>query len=218
MTAQPRPHHHPCCNTMLRYAAGTLSPAMHLFIATHLTFCPSCRLELQTYESEAGLGLENLPPEELDVSCLNNLLTKIDERGPISCIDVTIPITESQTYRYPEPLQPVVGTFGERIRWESASGHQRWAFPESIASRSVIYKISDHQNIAQIGFDKNALVLLLSGGIDNQATHYQSGDVIRSKLAVGTAAGETLCLVIMPTPSDKPNWFQCFMSLFERHK
>lgn len=203
---------------MLRYAAGTLSPAMHLFVATHLTFCPRCRQELQAYESQAGLGLENLPPEELDVSCLNYLLSKIDESGPISCIDVTIPITSQQAYRYPEPLQPVVGALGERIRWESSNGYRWWAVPESIASRAIVYKINSQQDVAQIGFDKNALVLVLSGGIENSVMQFHGGDIVKSKNTVGITSGETLCLVIIPQKSDKPNWFQCLMSLFDKHK
>lgn len=218
MTAQHNPQHHPCCNTMLRYAAGTLSPAMHLFVATHLTFCPSCRLELQAYETQAGLGLENLPPEELDVSCLNNLLTKIDESGPVSCIDVTIPIASPATYRYPEPLQHIVGLLGERIRWESANGHRWWAIPENQASRTVIYKINDKQNVSDIKFDRNVLVMVLSGGIENNTAHYHSGDIIKSKLTVGSAHGETLCLVIIPAQSDKPNWLQRLMSFFDKQK
>ena len=218
MTAQHHPHHHPCCNTMLRYAAGTLSPAMHLFVATHLTFCPHCRQELQTYESEAGLGLESLPPEELDVGCLNNLLSKIDESGPIACIDVTIPITSPQAYRYPEPLQPIVGNLGERIRWESSHGYRWWAIPETIASRVVVYKISNNQDMKNISLDKHALVMILSGDIENNVQHFHSGDIIKSKSITGTTSAETLCLVITPAQSDKPNWLQCLSSLFDTHK
>ncbi len=212
MTAQPRPKHHPCCNTLLRYAAGTLSPAMHMFVATHLTFCPQCRQELQTYESEAGLGLENLPPEQLDVSCLQNLLTKIDESGPIACIDVTIPITSPQAYRYPEPLQTVAGATGERIRWESSNGYRWWAIPENIASQTQIYKINHHQNVAQVSFGKQAVIMILDGMIETDKVHYHRGDIIKSNVMNGLTSGETICLVITPAKSDKPNWLQCLLS------
>jgi putative transcriptional regulator len=216
MTAQSRPNHHPCCNTLLRHAAGTLSPAMHLLIATHLTYCPQCRQELQAYESQAGLGLELLPPEELDVSCLNNLLTKIDESGPIACIDVTIPIHIVHTYRYPEPLQPFVGITGEHIRWEQSQGHSHWAIR---AARSKIIKIEAAQNVAAAWFEKGAMVLILNGGFQDKRHIYHAGDIVWSRIAShATTTADTLCLIIKPEKNDKPNWLQCLMSFISGDK
>lgn len=207
MTAQAHPHHHPCCNTLLRYAAGTLSPTMHMFIASHLTYCPQCRQELQTYESAAGLGLEALPPEELDVGCLQNLLSKIDEHGPISCIDVTIPINVTTAFNYPEPLQQFAGITGERIRWETHGGISHWSFANERTTH--LYKIAPRQSLESITFDKGAILLVLNGGFDA----YQRGDIMTAPSTHhAKATTETLCLVITPAKSDKPNWFQCMMS------
>lgn len=207
MTAQSHPNHHPCCNTLLRYAAGTLSPTMHMFVASHLAYCPQCRQELQAYESQAGLGLEALPPEELDVGCLKNLLSKIDEHGPIACIDVTIPIKSAAAFYYPEPLQPFAGVTGERIRWQTHGAISSWSMPGE--ATTLIYKIGAHQSLTNIGFAKDAILLILNGGFDD----YQRGDIVKSKSAVNTTTtGETLFLVITPAPSDKPSWFQCLMS------
>ncbi len=207
MTAQSHPHHHPCCNTLLRYAAGTLSPTMHMFVASHLSYCPQCRQELQAYESQAGLGLESLPPEELDVGCLQNLLSKIDEHGPIACIDVTIPIKQANAFHYPEPLQPFAGVTGERIRWETSGMISSWSMPGE--RTTMIYKISARQSLASIVFDKDAILLILNGGLDD----YQRGDIVKPKSAArATTTSETLFLVITPAPSDKPSLLQCLMS------
>ncbi len=207
MTAQAHPNHHPCCNTLLRYAAGTLSPTMHMFIASHLAYCPQCRRELQTYESEAGLGLEALPPEELDVGCLQNLLSKIDENGPISCIDVTIPINVTTAFNYPEPLQQFAGITGERIRWQTHGGISHWSFANE--PTTLLYKIAAHQSLENITFDKGAILLILDGDLE----HYQRGDIITPQSTHHEkATTEALCLVITPARSDKPSWFQCLMS------
>ncbi|MDX1922537.1 MAG: hypothetical protein SFW65_05370 [Alphaproteobacteria bacterium] len=207
MTAQSHPNHHPCCNTLLRYAAGTLSPAMHMFVASHLAYCPQCRQELQAYESQAGLGLEALPPEELDVGCLQNLLSKIDEHGPIACIDVTIPIKSASAFHYPEPLQPFAGVTGERIHWKTQGAVSSWTMPGE--ATTLIYKIGARQSLTNIAFAKDAILLILNGGFDD----YQRGDIVKSKSAVNmTTTGETLFLVITPAPSDKPSWFQRLMS------
>jgi putative transcriptional regulator len=219
MTAQIHPNHHPCCNTLLRYAAGTLSPTMHMFMATHLSFCPQCRQELQAYESQAGLGLENLPPEELDVSCLNNLLSKIDESGPIACIDVTIPIDAAPAYRYPEPLQMITGATGDRIRWTLSDGYASWALPPDAASAAFIYKVSAKHTLADIAFDKNAVVLILNGGFDDANHHYHQGDIVKPKQAMRSIThAETLCLVITPAKEDKPTLLQCLMSFISGDK
>lgn len=219
MTAHLHPNHHPCCNTLLRYAAGTLSPAMQMFVATHLTFCLPCRQELQTYESQAGLGLENLPPEELDVSCLDNLLSKIDENGPIACIDVTIPIESTAVYRYPEPLHSVAGIIGERIHWAWRDGYASWELPTHNASHVMLYKISRHQTMHHIAFDHGAILLILNGGFTHLTKQFHRGDIVKSKTALAAITDdETLCLVITPIKSDKPSWWQCLVSFVSGDK
>jgi putative transcriptional regulator len=192
---------------------------MHLLVATHLTYCPQCRQELQAYESQAGLGLEALPPEELDVSCLHNLLTKIDETGPITCIDVTIPIHIAHTYRYPEPLHLFVGVTGEHIRWQTSHGHSHWAIPETRAARSKIIKVAATQNLTAAWFEKGAIILVLNGGFEDDRHAYHAGDFIWScKVSRTITIADTLCLVIVPEKNDKPNWLQCLLSFISGDK
>ncbi len=217
MTAHHHPHYHPCCHTLLRYASGSLSPTMRLFIATHLTLCPGCRQELQTYESQAGLGLESLPPEELDARCLEHLLTKINESEPVACIDVTVPLCESPAYRYPEPLQSIAGLWGETIPWESSNGIQHWILPDTVATRCVLYKISDRQPVRLMNLDEGSMILILYGTIESSATRYECGDIILSNNRTGTTTCETLCLVATPTRHDKPNWLQRLLSFMTGH-
>ncbi|NDE90735.1 MAG: hypothetical protein EB059_06305 [Alphaproteobacteria bacterium] len=208
MTAQSSPHHHPCCNTLLRYAAGSLSPAMHLFVASHLSYCPQCRQELQSYEAQAGLGLEALPPEALDHHCLENLLSKIDETGPPLCIDVTIPLP-APDHHYPDPLLPHVGTMGEQVRWDKQQNYAQWILPTLPSAR--LLKISGGTELHLLSMATSSMLLVLDGDIETSKSHFYHGDIVKTPSTAKTAS-DVVCLVIVPACSDKPNWWQCLLA------
>lgn len=46
--------HHPTDQTLMAYASGSLSQAMELLIATHMTVCPHCRNKVAGFEAMAG--------------------------------------------------------------------------------------------------------------------------------------------------------------------
>jgi len=54
--------HHPSDELLLDYAAGALSGAWSLAVATHLALCPACRRKTARMESLGGAMLENLAP------------------------------------------------------------------------------------------------------------------------------------------------------------
>jgi putative transcriptional regulator len=207
MTASLNPRHHPSCDTLLRYTAGRLSLGMELLIEAHLAFCLHCRHELQTYEAQAGLGLEDLPPEEMEVHCLENLLHKIDEHGPPSCIDVTIPLSDSPDPRWPEALHSYVGKKGEKIEWEKIQGYEvgRLSTPANIAIR--FFSFAPGQEVRP---EAQTMFLLLEGEIKTTRQHYHSGDVLRGEsvyVVQARALTTTLCLCVVPEEQDSPSIF-----------
>jgi putative transcriptional regulator len=215
MTAFQKPNHHPCCNTLFRYAQGSLSPAMHMFITAHLGYCPNCRQELQAYESQAGLGLESLPPEALDSSCLENLLHKIEENGPPACIDVTIPACAIAQHRFPDALRGFVGTSGEHIKWDYTSGYAQWIIPIEIVTSTRLLCLDTKQDMSMIVFEKHSLLLVLDGALETGKKRFGRGDILKAALMqpIGSITnGETLCLVVVPTSRDTPCWFQRLMA------
>ncbi|WP_332308091.1 zf-HC2 domain-containing protein, partial [Elstera litoralis] len=56
------PHFHPPESLLIDYAAGTLPEAISLLVATHLTYCPTCRKEMAALEAVGGAMLDSLPP------------------------------------------------------------------------------------------------------------------------------------------------------------
>jgi putative transcriptional regulator len=74
--------HHPSEPTLAAYAAGTLSEALALVVATHLGQCPACRRSLATLEATGGALLDELPPAPLSAEAFARLLDRLDEPAP----------------------------------------------------------------------------------------------------------------------------------------
>ena len=74
--------HHPPDDTVLRYANGTLPEAPAIVVATHLSFCPDCRVRMHTYEMLGGSVLDEVAPSALSADALSITLAKLDARGP----------------------------------------------------------------------------------------------------------------------------------------
>lgn len=72
--------HHPAQQTLLRYAAGTLGGGPSLVIATHLHFCPACRLEASGYAAACGEMLRTEEPEALSEDALASVLARLDAK------------------------------------------------------------------------------------------------------------------------------------------
>ncbi len=218
MTAFQSPRLHPTCETLMRFASGHLSDAMHLLVESHLAFCPACRQELQSYEAQAGLGLEDLPPEELDAGCLENLMHKIDENGPPVCIDVTLPLPDAGDERFPLALQDVIGKRGEKIHWHvTAAG--RHGHVHGLATPLHFISVpagADARHILEVErFNAHAVVMVLDG----EATQYSRGDVVEVARFIKVpvqVTRETLYVVAGRSESDRPSWLDRIMAFLER--
>jgi anti-sigma factor ChrR (cupin superfamily) len=181
---------------------------MHFLVEAHLAFCPRCRQELQAYEAEAGLGLENLPPEEMDTHCLENLLHKIDEHGPPACIDVTIPARDAPDPRYPENLRVFTGPHGEKIVWREAAGAREWRIPAPDISVRLM-QLAPGQRLGP-DISGAAEILLLDGEVQIASTVFHGGDVLHAMTRSPgfTVRVETLCLCVEAAREDRPNFFE----------
>ena len=63
---------------LLQYAAGRLSYAESLMIASHLALNPSARHKLSVYEKMGGQLIDDLEPSALSHNCLDAVLKSID--------------------------------------------------------------------------------------------------------------------------------------------
>ena len=77
-TVSGAPAHHPAGELLIDYAAGTLSQAESLLIATHLDFCAECRRSADTAVAVGGELLDAVTPLSLPPSAFQRTLQAID--------------------------------------------------------------------------------------------------------------------------------------------
>jgi len=70
--------HHPTDETLLRYAAGTLTAGPALVIAVHLERCHCCRARIADFEAVGGRLLEAVAPAPLAAGALERALERLN--------------------------------------------------------------------------------------------------------------------------------------------
>src|SRR5438445_7129611 len=85
-------NHHPGAETLLRYAAGTLSAGPALVVGVHLETCAVCRARVADFEAIGGrlledtapghLAHEHLTPGHLAADALARALERLDAATP----------------------------------------------------------------------------------------------------------------------------------------
>ena len=75
------PVFHPAEELLLDFATGAASPGEALMIATHLSFCETCRRAVHAAQTVGGLMLGALAPARLPPNMLNRTLTAIESAG-----------------------------------------------------------------------------------------------------------------------------------------
>ena len=67
--------HHATDETLMRYAAGTLTTGPRIVVEAHLADCAACRARVGTYEAVGGALLEQAEPTALSPSALADVLS-----------------------------------------------------------------------------------------------------------------------------------------------
>jgi len=129
-------------NEMLSaYADGSLSDGMSLLVASHLTFCPTCRDKVARLEALGGALMALEDPAEPDPACLSRVMARLDAPEPAD---------EPEGRALPETDVPMPSPVLERLRAER----------EAIRWRFLLPGLSDHR---LEGFDDGEQVTLLRG-------------------------------------------------------
>jgi putative transcriptional regulator len=70
---------HPSDESLLRYAAGSLSAGPSLVIAAHLEVCPACRTQVAQFEGLGGALLAETAREPMRADALGRALEKLNQ-------------------------------------------------------------------------------------------------------------------------------------------
>src|SRR5262249_54101493 len=100
---------------LLAYAAGSMPEPTALLVATHLAYCPHCRLANQGLEAVGGELLDETAPAELAGDALERVLGQLNGRDPVPA-----PRQASDgASETPQPLRDYLGGRPlDRVTWE----------------------------------------------------------------------------------------------------
>ena len=115
--------HHLSDEILVGYAAGTLSEAFNLLVATHISLCDECRAALGAHESIGGAmlaGDDIAPVSDNALDAVLNMITNSTPKDPI----VSQQPTKGNRV-FPSPLQDYVGGDLADVSWRAVGGGVR---------------------------------------------------------------------------------------------
>ena len=197
--------HHPPDDTVLRYANGTLPEAPAIVVATHLSFCPDCRLLMHSYEALGGSMLDEVAPSKLSVDALSSVLAKLDGNGPP-------PATQTQAKAVTPRQQPDLPTgmdwpqplrHYDIPRWRFVLPGVKWtalSFSGPEAGQLLVVHGVPGAKLPSHGHDGTEYTCVLTGSFSDSQGTYRVGDLIEAtedhdhQPIVGSD-GECVCVI-----------------------
>jgi putative transcriptional regulator len=186
-------NHHPSAETLLRYAAGTLSAGPALVVGVHLEKCAVCRTQVADFEAIGGRLLEDtmpgylahghLTPGHLAADALARSLERLDaattlpRREPAAAprraelgiaLPASLPRCEIGSWRW----------LGAGFRWSKVT------IPESPEAKVVFLKGRAGLRLPAHGHSGTEFMQVLSGSLSDERGRYGPGDLDEADAAV----------------------------------
>ncbi|MEM9430256.1 MAG: ChrR family anti-sigma-E factor [Pseudomonadota bacterium] len=162
---------HPSREYLAAYAAGTLSEGMTLLVASHLTYCASCRRTVAVFEAVSGAFLG--AAEDASAPSLAATLAMLDEPEPLPAarepLDPALP--------FPAPLRQAIEV-SDPIRWRfrMPGVHEHQVSGYEAESVSVL-RVRPGRTMPHHTHDADEATLILSGIMEDDGVQYRRGDV-----------------------------------------
>lgn len=201
------PRHHPGDELLLAYAAGSSSEAVSLVVATHLALCPACRVEVERLEALGGVMLETLTPAPLPAKLLQRVMSRIHEAVPeqngAGADQDAAAVVSGDEGLLPWPLRHYLDRPFDQLSWQSFGPVSGVALVGDTAGpQTHILRVNPGTTIPLHSHEGLELVLILAGGMRDEARCYRRGDVSQADSSVtheqATEAGED-CLCLLAT-------------------
>ncbi len=174
--------HHLDEATLLSYTAGSLTNAMALVVACHLSVCPKCREIAAEMEHVGSALLTSLPPSEMSMSALDKALSALDDNPIEEMIlaaeqleTISLPSVEPAI---PKPLELVIGDSLDDIEWKRlAPGISYVDLPTQGTGASKLLKIDPGKSVLPHTHTGNELTMILKGSYSDEIGQFSAGDI-----------------------------------------
>lgn len=164
--------HHPGDELLLSYALGASNEPVSLLIATHLSFCATCRNSVRAMEAAGGAMMSDVEPVAMTARSLQSVLARLDDKGP----DVARTATASGDV--PTTLRAYVGNEFSKARWVAVApglAHLPLLTRGGTCARLIRARpgaaVSTHSHRGE------EWTLVLTGSYHDETGFYRPGDV-----------------------------------------
>jgi putative transcriptional regulator len=168
--------HHLDEATILALAAGTLSEAHGFAAATHMAYCPSCRVALREAERLGGSLLAAGEEEAVTDQCRSATLASLEAVSPER---PKAPVKRGS--EVPAVLCNLIGNVPlAGLRWKKMGpGIATHAIPLTPGGRTklTLFRIEPGYRIPEHGHGGSELTVVLRGSFTDRTGHYVKGDV-----------------------------------------
>lgn len=213
---------------LMQYAAGGLSPAEALMVASHAALNPKARKKIEAYEAVGGQLLCESQTRPVTPDCLDKIMARIDG----ACGDT--PCRDTQAVPLPPDCglpKNVLGLINTSCKTQKATWSQLQNGIEVIhlktctgtipAHRLRLLRLAAHQSTPPHRHKGIEITLVLDGDFHDQTGHYATGDMIvidDPDFEHAPMAGAQGCLCL--TLTEAPLRFQAttirILNLFKR--
>ena len=200
MTTLPTIRHHLNDALLMGYAAGHLSEAFGLVVATHVTMCDDCRARLESFEALGGAVIEAEDETAVSTDALARMMARLEV--PVVSAPPKAPLKTS----LPAPLAAYVGGDLDAVKWRALGGGVRQAIlPTGPKATVRLLHIPAGQAVPDHGHRGMELTLVLRGAFRDATDRFGPGDleIAGEDLAhkpVAEAGEDCICLAATDAP------------------
>jgi putative transcriptional regulator len=200
MTTLPTIRHHLNDALLMGYAAGHLSEAFGLVVATHVTMCDDCRARLESFEALGGAVIEAEDETAVSTDALARMMARLEV--PV----VSAPPKAPRKTSLPSPLAAYVGGDLDAVKWRALGGGVRQAIlPTGPKATVRLLHIPAGQAVPDHGHRGMELTLVLRGAFRDATDRFGPGDleIAGEDLAhkpVAEAGEDCICLAATDAP------------------
>lgn len=200
MTTLPTIRHHLNDALLMGYAAGHLSEAFGLVVATHVTMCDDCRARLESFEALGGAVIEAEDETAVSTDALARMMARLEV--PV----VSAPPKAPRKTSLPAPVAAYVGGDLDAVKWRALGGGVRQAIlPTGPKATVRLLHIPAGQAVPDHGHRGMELTLVLRGAFRDATDRFGPGDleIAGEDLAhkpVAEAGEDCICLAATDAP------------------
>lgn len=170
---------HPPEDMVIDHAVGTLAEAQSLFVASHVSLCPDCRVLVREVEEAGGLLLHAIDPVPVDQRLREAVLSNLHHVDENDWHEARF-IADTATLRaVPEPLRSHMAVNLHEIPWQRVTSKlARYDLPNRDPRFVVrMLKIAAGSRMPKHEHGGMELTMVLAGAFTDDRGRYGRGDV-----------------------------------------